>query len=1280
MKNFKKINKLLILFLLIATQLSFSLVASSANDKDLRLFSWYDENDGSPVYGVLSSGKMFQLDCPRKIRVLVERGFGFYDLDDYEDDFTDPLIREAYQNRMNQPTIPCKYLFQDDETLSKPKMVKIQSETGDFNYYLRFRSHRFNLFQLGCQELAKYIGVPIESAKEWDADLLEDFPAISLNCYSGTEIKEVSELSLDSFQFATKESGSLNLDEGYPLLNIRFNQEVSHESVEEALSVWKVSGNGEKSFLSFQRVSESESTNSKSTFHRFQVLGKHEGFFLHARLKGDLEHENGILTKVNQLAEPNGIKWPKHQVEVFQFGFKIKSNGIVDDTAGFALLELVTDKKLKPSSLTETLKIESFEAGVGSTLVGFDIYDQSTSADKYKILIALQGNHSGKTLRARLEGSLQDESGEIYPILQDANPNNVVWEKTELTVLSFQFQTTDGQVALEAGKTILTVSFNQPVQQTSVLAATKILLQAKDQTISPYGGSPTIMGDGSFSKVVKLALLGDFINLTLSAKIEGTLVGEDGKTFDVNISTNPRWVPWMSATKWIKWKSQKEKVFIFYYGSNFAMFNNNQIYALDQSMGYGYWAEAFGLTSVNTFKLESETLFHKLIEGVSTLTSSSDETKVKYYEYVDLTGISRVLVSLQILGVETFELSCLEQYDIWQSSQQMNPINLIQFDSYNAKKLYCGDAGTAINEAHVVDISLPEGYTVVEGKTKDYVPVGHGFKLRATKPCYPDIVEDHAVLTHNIVKTYSHPDLLNFEVQFVSSTPHVEFRYTYQGEEHLAGNKRATVSCGSDISVKAFKIGHVEKSLERKNIKADETLNFGALDRISFNVKVTLPAGYTLVEGSTEQQVFYGDDFKLVAKKECYPDLVVDEKNITQDIALNLVEGEKYKYEISLFSTTSGVSFDQPNPSSVTCGEPYTATASKEGYESKSLTINKVDQDMALDFGSLTRLSYEITLLSNTASVNYYCGWSPCANPMQVFHGESLTVEARATGYQTKSLSLYNITSPETMDFGDLDRLMFEVYFTSSTSGVTYSHDNPTLVYYGDSLTVTASKSGYQDKTKSLYNITRNKTIHFGYLQVLKFKVTLQSSTPGVKYKQGNTMLQNPFYLNYGQSITVTAFKNGYKNKNKTISNISADQTLNFGALTPNSTPNPCKGYQGNWTNSKKKNLLKANQLWKLRVFKQGNGCYMEGTKKNTGKWVKKFVKWTGNQGKSTWKWGNINSKVITIKNMFSNKKKMRVEEMAYPAVVGTQPLKWVFNRVYILQPIPVPIRPIVRP
>jgi hypothetical protein len=65
---------------------------------------------------------------------------------------------------------------------------------------------------------------------------------------------------------------------------------------------------------------------------------------------------------------------------------------------------------------------------------------------------------------------------------------------------------------------------------------------------------------------------------------------------------------------------------------------------------------------------------------------------------------------------------------------------------------------------------------------------------------------------------------------------------------------------------------------------------------------------------------------------------------------------EPVTVQVRLRATTPGVHYDRPNPVELVYGEALTVTASKPGYQSKTLTLAAVRADQVLDFQELDRI------------------------------------------------------------------------------------------------------------------------------------------------------------------------------------------------------------------------------------------------------------------------------------------------------------------------------------
>ena len=162
-------------------------------------------------------------------------------------------------------------------------------------------------------------------------------------------------------------------------------------------------------------------------------------------------------------------------------------------------------------------------------------------------------------------------------------------------------------------------------------------------------------------------------------------------------------------------------------------------------------------------------------------------------------------------------------------------------------------------------------------------------------------------------------------------------------------------------------------------------------------------------------------------------------------------------------------------------------------------------------------------------------------NPTAVAYGEPLTVTASKPGYKSKTLTIAAVTAEQELKFGVLEPLRVQVQFRATTPGVRYDRPNPTAVAYGEPLTVTASKPGYKSKTLTIAAVTAEQELKFGVLEPLRVQVQFRATTPGVRYDR-----PNPTAVAYGEPLTVTASKPGYKSKTLTIAAVTEKQEIDF--------------------------------------------------------------------------------------------------------------------------------------
>lgn len=1278
--------------LLLATSFlsSVNAWASLANDEKMKLYVWPDEVTFADTYGVLIEERLFRLACDKKMPLLVEQGFGFNDLFDATpaDFVNDEPFKAAYQKRDEQPVLPCKREI-DSGNYKQPRMIKIVKADGSYDFFLRIEFHNDNLFRLGCMELVKQMGLTLDAAREWDIELLEDFPAVNINCFSGTPITIKELLNLESFDFTVDGQDHLLLQQGKARFSLTFNKAVEFTSVVDSLRVWRVSGNGEKTSLDFSLVidaGETEAPDSElesffSNKFLFEVMGNHEGYKLFASLRGRVEDEEGDSFRLNQLAAPEGVLWPMKSIQVISFGFLIDERSEADLSLGFAALKLVLDRRIQTNSLIEALKVTTFQPGVGATPVGFDVYSKNLIDGQWTVIFALQGNHNGKNLRAELNGTLLDELGGAYPIQQEASPNDIYWPKNELGIQVFKFATAGDTIKLQQDQAILEITFEQPIQVASLVSALKIKAKGQDGQVVDITDQATFASNTGNSREFVVKLSGVHVDLHISAVLDGTLILADGTTQPVHLTSNPAWTFWMTSVDWLVEKADGQPVFVFYHGAKLAMVNNGQLYKLKDGVEYQNWAAYFGLTPANTLPIASEALFQRLTSKATPIdTYDADaDSPVKFYESVDALGVKRVLVSLNVLGASAFELDCIEQYQIWSGFGEKQRINSSTFENFKAPKLLCGSNGTALNEKMLVSITLPEGFEIAEGERESYVAKGKAFRLVAKKECYPDIVVDYPAVDNDKFVQIAHPDILKFNVTLQTSTANVSFSQKVGEIQQPIFNPSMVITCGAALSIQAQKDGYRGKTISHDRIMSDQTLDFGELERIAYTVNVVLPEGYTISEGQSQTTIFHGERYILKAQRECFPPIEIEENDVQADIEQTIPLAEKLRYSVQFRSQTPGVTYDFPNPSEVECGASIAVTASKEGYQEKLQSVENVMQDEMVDFGYLEAKVFSVAFISSTPGVKF-----DRANPSMVAYGQSITVTASKTGYFSVSKTISNVTGDMEVDFGELLPSRFLVTLSCNTPGVIYRSgwkivSKSFYLKSGGSFTITAHAQGYLSKTEKVQNIQQDTVVDFGDLDIQSFRIDFSAAPSGVAFDK-----PNPSFVPFGGSITVTASRSGYHSKTMTLNNVKKNQTLNFGTLQVNAPAvDPCKGLAFWGNNTTNKASIPNNKLWSITVYKQGNACYMKGTKKDGGLWAARKISVTkvGGQWQGTGKWslGGMSSKTITVK-YHPNASYTNVEEMSFPAIAGTPPTKWVFKRTNVIhRPLPFP-RPIFNP
>lgn len=163
-------------------------------------------------------------------------------------------------------------------------------------------------------------------------------------------------------------------------------------------------------------------------------------------------------------------------------------------------------------------------------------------------------------------------------------------------------------------------------------------------------------------------------------------------------------------------------------------------------------------------------------------------------------------------------------------------------------------------------------------------------------------------------------------------------------------------------------------------------------------------------------EVPFGTRVSVTAEKDGYKS-----KTITADIredntVIDFKSLEPLSYEVRFRSETPDVTYDHPNPSLIPYDGGITVTASKSGYQSKTVKRDGVSGNTVIDFGALVPERVAVTFVSKTKNVAF-----SHPNPSLQAPGTQLTVTASKPGYLSKTRRVHVGTQQTTVDFGELE-------------------------------------------------------------------------------------------------------------------------------------------------------------------------------------------------------------------------------------------------------------------
>lgn len=247
----------------------------------------------------------------------------------------------------------------------------------------------------------------------------------------------------------------------------------------------------------------------------------------------------------------------------------------------------------------------------------------------------------------------------------------------------------------------------------------------------------------------------------------------------------------------------------------------------------------------------------------------------------------------------------------------------------------------------------------------------------------------------------------------------------------------------------------------------------------------------------------------------------------------------------------------------VTKGTNVLITLEKEGYRTKTVTINNIQQDYVdtIEFSEDDRLKYTVNVTSNVPNTKIYIN-NREQSTIEVYWGENVSIKAEPVGYYPKEQTVTNIRENKNIlvEFTDADKIstkyMISVscnldYDTCTINGVNTSMME---IYEGQDAAIVVKKEGYYDKAEFLTNVRANQTVQIDFTDDDRIRSTItfssnQQNTLFKAYDENENevpITNNSVIVEYDGYVKIVAKVDGYRDKEKVFTNVREDDSHYF--------------------------------------------------------------------------------------------------------------------------------------